>query len=126
MSAEIQRVTEVPKILPRRRSGHKGEYGRTLIVGGSRGMMGAVALAGSRRLSRAATADEGMPSQRKIPTHGEKTEHAERVCVRAISATTSRKRLPNDRDYCQTHGCKRPCKVEVKLAALDKYRKFGE
>ncbi len=45
MSAEIQRVKEVPKILPRRRSGHKGEYGRTLIVGGSRGMMGAVALA---------------------------------------------------------------------------------
>ena len=38
-------------------------------------------------------------------------------------------RLPceyNDRGYCQTHGCERPCKVEVKLAALDKYREFGK
>ena len=36
-------------------------------------------------------------------------------------------RLPceyNDRGYCQTHGCERPCKVEVKLAALDNYREF--
>ena len=38
-------------------------------------------------------------------------------------------RLPceyNDRDYCQTHGCERPCTVEVNRAALDKYRSFGD
>ena len=30
----------------------------------------------------------------------------------------------NDCGYCQTHGCERPCKVEVKLAAMAEYREF--
>lgn len=36
----------VPKLIPRADDTHKGTYGRALIVGGSRGMAGAVALSG--------------------------------------------------------------------------------
>jgi NAD(P)H-hydrate epimerase len=39
------RVKAVPRLRPRRADGHKGEYGHVLVVGGSRGMMGAVAMA---------------------------------------------------------------------------------
>ncbi len=38
-------IRTVPHIEPRNRDGHKGDFGRVLIVGGSRGMIGAVALA---------------------------------------------------------------------------------
>jgi hydroxyethylthiazole kinase-like uncharacterized protein yjeF len=34
----------LPRLVPRRRDGHKGDYGRVLIVAGSRGMTGAAAL----------------------------------------------------------------------------------
>ena len=37
---------DVPKLNPRKDDSHKGTYGRALIIGGSRGMTGAVALAG--------------------------------------------------------------------------------
>lgn len=36
----------LPKLSPRRADSHKGTYGRVLLVGGSRGMAGAIALAG--------------------------------------------------------------------------------
>lgn len=36
----------LPSLPPRRRDSHKGDYGRALLVGGSRGMSGAIALAG--------------------------------------------------------------------------------
>ncbi|ADB18500.1 carbohydrate kinase, YjeF related protein [Pirellula staleyi DSM 6068] len=36
----------LPKLSPRQRASHKGDFGRVLIVGGSKGMAGAVALAG--------------------------------------------------------------------------------
>ena len=36
----------LPKLPPRQRASHKGDFGRVLIVGGSKGMAGAVALAG--------------------------------------------------------------------------------
>ena len=45
MTDEIQRIAELPALPPRRADGHKGDYGRVLVVGGSRGMVGAVALA---------------------------------------------------------------------------------
>ena len=45
MTERLQRITEVPKLPPRRREGHKGDYGRVVIVGGSPGMIGATALA---------------------------------------------------------------------------------
>jgi len=40
----------VPKLVPRKADSHKGDYGRVLIVGGSRGMAGAPALAGCAAL----------------------------------------------------------------------------
>ena len=45
MTENVEVITSVPKLRPRRREGHKGDYGRVLIVGGSRGMVGAPALA---------------------------------------------------------------------------------
>jgi len=41
---------ELPKLPPRRADAHKGDFGLALIVGGSRGMAGAVALAGMAAL----------------------------------------------------------------------------
>ncbi|MEM6329247.1 MAG: ADP/ATP-dependent (S)-NAD(P)H-hydrate dehydratase [Planctomycetota bacterium] len=38
--------TPLPTLAPRRANSHKGDYGRAMIVGGSRGMSGAVAMAG--------------------------------------------------------------------------------
>jgi NAD(P)H-hydrate epimerase len=41
----VQRVKSVPRLPARPRDAHKGQFGRILVVGGSRGMVGAVALA---------------------------------------------------------------------------------
>src|SRR5262245_59105199 len=38
--------TPLPKLAPRRPDSHKGNYGRALLIGGSRGMSGAIAMAG--------------------------------------------------------------------------------
>ncbi len=38
--------TPLPQLAPRRTDSHKGDYGRVLVLGGSRGMAGAAALAG--------------------------------------------------------------------------------
>src|SRR5688500_19725092 len=40
----------LPHLPPRRADSHKGVYGRALLVGGSRGMSGAIALAGRATL----------------------------------------------------------------------------
>ncbi len=40
----------LPRLVPRKTQSHKGDYGRVLIVGGSRGMAGAPALAGKAAL----------------------------------------------------------------------------
>lgn len=37
---------KLPKLPPRRKDAHKGDFGRALLIGGSRGMAGAIALAG--------------------------------------------------------------------------------
>jgi NAD(P)H-hydrate epimerase len=42
---KTSRVKAVPRLPARRADGHKGAYGHVLVVGGSRGMIGAVALA---------------------------------------------------------------------------------
>ncbi len=42
--------TPLPQLSPRRPDSHKGDYGRALLVGGSRGMAGAIALAGQATL----------------------------------------------------------------------------
>jgi NAD(P)H-hydrate epimerase len=41
----IDRIEHLAKLPPRRVDGHKGSYGHVLVVGGSRGMIGAPALA---------------------------------------------------------------------------------
>ncbi len=42
----IETIDQVPRLPKRRAESHKGDYGRVLIVAGSRGMTGAAALAG--------------------------------------------------------------------------------
>ncbi len=46
----MKRVEEIPTLSPRPRDGHKGLFGHILIIGGSRGMIGAPALAGTAAL----------------------------------------------------------------------------
>ena len=43
-------MSDLPRLPPRDRTGHKGDYGRALLVGGSRGMTGAIAMAGMAAL----------------------------------------------------------------------------
>ena len=43
-------VTKLPVLPPRDPEGHKGDYGRVLVIGGSRGMAGAAGLAGMAAL----------------------------------------------------------------------------
>ncbi len=40
----VRRIRAIPKMPPRSESGHKGTYGRVLVIGGSTGMAGAPAL----------------------------------------------------------------------------------
>ena len=42
---DLKRVTSLPSLPSRASDAHKGDFGRVLVVGGSRGMVGAVALA---------------------------------------------------------------------------------
>ena len=46
----VRNVRSIPRLPRRKRDSHKGDYGRVLIVGGSRGMIGAPALAASAAL----------------------------------------------------------------------------
>ena len=45
MAEKVQIVEALPRLPTRRPDAHKGDFGRVLIIGGSRGMVGAVALA---------------------------------------------------------------------------------
>jgi len=46
----LQTVTTLPKLPPRSLAGHKGDFGRVLVIAGSRGMSGAAVLCGSAAL----------------------------------------------------------------------------
>ena len=48
------RVDQLPSLPPRPRDGHKGTFGRILVVGGSEGMAGAPSLAGMAALKSGA------------------------------------------------------------------------
>src|SRR3972149_6384931 len=50
MTFDDQTHAPLPHLPPRRPDSHKGDYGRALLVGGSRGMSGAIALAGRAAL----------------------------------------------------------------------------
>ena len=41
---------DLPRLGPRPRESHKGDYGRALLIGGSNGMAGAIGLAGMAAL----------------------------------------------------------------------------
>jgi NAD(P)H-hydrate epimerase len=46
----VRQIRSIPKLPPRRRDAHKGDFGRVLIIGGSRGMIGAPSLAANAAL----------------------------------------------------------------------------
>ncbi len=46
MSADLKRIRTVPRLPQRAADSHKGTFGRILVIGGSRGMLGAPALVG--------------------------------------------------------------------------------
>lgn len=50
MAEQLETVKQPPKLPTRRRDGHKGDYGRVLIAGGSGGMIGAPSLAANAAL----------------------------------------------------------------------------
>jgi NAD(P)H-hydrate epimerase len=50
MKLDDQTHTRLPYLPPRDPDSHKGDYGRALLIGGSRGMAGAIALAGRATL----------------------------------------------------------------------------
>ena len=57
-------VLPLPPLPPRKPDAHKGDFGRALLVGGSRGMSGAIALAGLAALrSGAGLGDAGSPGR---------------------------------------------------------------
>ena len=45
-----EKITTIPQLKPRAVDSHKGMYGKVLVVGGSRGMIGAPSLAGNAAL----------------------------------------------------------------------------
>jgi len=47
---DVERVTSLPSLPNRSADAHKGDFGRVLVVGGSRGMVGAVVLAANAAL----------------------------------------------------------------------------
>src|SRR5438270_1131952 len=50
MSTPLETVTRLPELPPRPADSHKGDFGRVLVVAGSRGMSGAAVLCGSAAL----------------------------------------------------------------------------
>jgi NAD(P)H-hydrate epimerase len=66
-SANLELVTQLPRLAPRPADSNKGDFGRVLIVAGSRGMSGAAVLCGSAALRggaglvRAAVPTEILP-----------------------------------------------------------------
>lgn len=62
MKLEDQTHAPLPQLPPRAADSHKGDYGRALLIGGSRGMAGAIALAGRTTLrSGAGLVTLGVP-----------------------------------------------------------------
>src|SRR3954462_11652256 len=50
MGTNMERVMSLPPLPPRPMEGHKGIFGRVLVVGGNEGMIGAPAFAGTAAL----------------------------------------------------------------------------
>jgi NAD(P)H-hydrate epimerase len=85
----------LPRLPPRRADSHKGDFGRALLVGGSRGMAGAVALAGMAALRsgaglvQLAVPDDCLPTvaahEPSYMTAELPSDRAGRISVRAIA-----------------------------------------
>ena len=56
----LRTVRKIPRLPRRKADSHKGDFGRVLIVGGSRGMIGAPALAASAALRAGADLVVGL------------------------------------------------------------------
>jgi ADP-dependent NAD(P)H-hydrate dehydratase len=64
-----KQITEIPKLTPRKSDAHKGHFGRVLIIGGSRGMIGAPALAANAAFrSGAGLVRLAVPQQIQLAT----------------------------------------------------------
>lgn len=50
MSTSVKQVTTLPQLAPRKADSHKGDFGRVLVIAGSKGMCGAAVLCGSAAL----------------------------------------------------------------------------
>ncbi|NIA07618.1 MAG: NAD(P)H-hydrate dehydratase, partial [Actinobacteria bacterium] len=65
----LRTIKSIPSLPRRRRDSHKGDFGRVLIVGGSRGMIGAPALAASAALrSGAGLVKMALPARIQLTT----------------------------------------------------------
>jgi len=91
----MQIITEIPKVKSRPADGHKGDFGKVLIVAGSVGMSGAAALAGRAALRagaglvRVATSSIALPIVASIDpcytTIPLAEDNAGRISVKAIN-----------------------------------------
>jgi len=64
-----QKITKIPKLPPRKADAHKGHFGRVLIIGGSRGMIGAPSLAANAAFrSGAGLVRLAVPQQIQLAT----------------------------------------------------------
>jgi len=107
----MKQVTKIPKLQARPENGHKGTFGKVLIVGGSLGMSGAVGIAGKSALKagaglvRVATPETCLPivagidpCYTTIPLPEDK---GGRISSKAVNAI-----LENVRDnVCVAFGC---------------------
>lgn len=50
MNQPVEKITSLPRIQPRSANAHKGDFGRVLVIAGSKGMSGAAVLCGSAAL----------------------------------------------------------------------------
>ena len=87
-------VTTVPSLPPRAPDSHKGDFGRVLLVAGSRGMSGAAVLCGSaalRRLGRLWGRAAPSPRWIDVPPGPPPPERVEGDGLASPSSTTRRR-----------------------------------
>jgi len=88
---KLQIVKRIPRLPPRKADSHKGDYGRILVIGGSRGMIGAPALCANAALRSGA----GLV-RIAIPDKIQATVATLVPCATTVSLPTSPR--------CQLHG----------------------